>query len=90
MASSSAAGGGAAAVIILTLWSKGPLLAFRGVDNKIHHNWCTAKMSNTIIGNGRIDAGCGHPAQTDAGPCQRGKGPRKHQPLQWNIGRVHR
>ena len=54
-----------------------PLLFFRRIADHVHHNRCTAKMSNMVFSNRVINVFCSYFSQTDMCPAQHCDCPRE-------------
>ena len=66
------------------------LLVLRRIEQRRHHDRRAAQMRHLVPGDGVVDRRGAHLAQADIGAGNDRHRPGKHQPLQWNIGSVHR
>ena len=58
--------------------------------NRFVNDRRAAQMRHPVLGDGVEDGAGLDPPQADMGARQRRHRPGKHQPLQWNIGKVQR
>ncbi len=90
IAASTASGGGAAAVAKLTTCGSGFFSASRRVEQDRHHDRRAAQMRHLVLAIASYIAVARTARRQTCVPATIDTVHGKHQPLQWNIGSVHR